>query len=80
MYVLLRFYCILTTLIQVDDTEVSIGYVDGSVVVSNAVAMSLHGMAMVYVDETDPATNRAKSEKKLGSVARYVSCTESVGS
>ena len=28
-------------------------------------------MAMVYVDEIDPATNRAKPEKRLGSVCRY---------
>ena len=28
-------------------------------------------MAMVYVDEIDPSTNRARPEKRLGSVARY---------
>ena len=50
----------------------SIGYEDGSVVVSNVFVMTLQGTAMVYVDETDPATNRVKPEKRLESVARLL--------
>ena len=59
-----------TNFVQADNTEVSIGYEDSSVVVSSVLAMSLQGMAMVYLDEIDPATNRAKPEKRLDSVTR----------
>ena len=50
----------------------SIGYDDGSVLVSNVLGMSLNGIAMVYVEELDPTTNRAMPEKRLQSVTREV--------